>query len=430
MLPRARTWPDAMFEKRGSHSRIAPMNGGDGSIVDLDFTLGAIPSGATFARAGIGTYMSSSGLLVSAGSGVPRFGYDSAGAILGLHMEGQQVNYLCHSEGFLTSTGTNQWVDGGAGPFIRVSTNNTAPDGTATALRVQVDELGNSTCISNLSRTPDADSCGATFSVWLRRVSGSGSIQLTDNNGTNWTTVAVSTTWTRFALPYRATAQQCGVRGVSPFDTFEMWGAQLEDGSGASTYIKTTTAAATRVQDSLIHNDPAYALIDPTRCTILLDLTLTNEHGGRVSGGGSETNNFIGIVSFCKVNSSGYRAELTYNNGLLTSPRLIALLHNASAASITGNALVNRTALARSIIAFSIAGSGVNPTRLASIGGASGTGSTLGSNGPVGSMDHLRINASGYSAGADDYPSYILRRVKVWNEAYTQAQLNALTAAA
>ena len=421
MLARTRSIPEALGP-RGARSRVIGLTGGgDGSTLDVDFTTGSLPSGWSFVRSGNGLYVNASGGLSSAGTNVPRFAFDPTTLQpLGVLMEGQRINYLCHSQTFLTSTGTNQWAD--SADFLRYTSDNTAPDGTATALQASCD-VANATCINSLSRTPNANAIGGTFSIWLRRVSGSGSIQLTDNNGTNWTTVAVTSTWTRFQLPHRTTAQQCGVRIVTGGDAIQMWGAQLEDGSGASSYIATTTGQATRTKDALsLTSLAAMGGFTPTAGTLFVDMAFVSEQGAGYSSGSG----YPSFAQFAQATVGGYRMRFIYNNAWLTTPRLLHIGHNASDAQI-GTALTvgSRTALARVKAAFAWSGSGT-VTRTISTNGATGISGADGT-GPVGSADRLLFNQSGAN-GDDDFPCYTLRRLKYFPRALTQAELNALTA--
>lgn len=418
MLARTRSIPESLGP-RGARSRVIGLTGGgDGSTLDVDFTTGALPSGWSFARTGNGTVRGPTGLLSTVGTDVPRFDYDQATNLCrGLYMEGKRTNYLCGSQTFAAAGGTNQWVD--SADFLRYTANNTAPDGTATALEASCD-VANATCINNLSRTPSANAGCGTFSIWLRRVSGNGSIQLTDNNGTNWTTVTLTSTWTRFQLPHRTTAQQCGVRIVTGGDAIQMWGAQLEDGSGASSYIPTTTVAVSRNQDTL--SLLGLTGFTPGAFTVLFDYLPVNEQAAGVVGGSS----FPGVVNIASGSTSGSRVILLPVWQSLANPRILMVVRNGSGTDIGGFAIVNRTILSSTRAAFSVSGSST-VNRICSVNGATGTGASDGT-GPVGSVDRIYVNNYAAIGNQDDYPCFLLRRLKVWPRAMSQAELNVLTA--
>jgi len=218
---------------------------GDGRTLDLDFTQGVLDSRITFTRASTATFINSSGLVASASNNVPRFDYDpSTLAPRGLLVEGQATNLLNWSEAFATSGGTNNnWGDTN---ITRTSTNNTDPAGGTTALRITA-SAGNGTIISSAAI---GTSAARTFSVWLRRVTGTGNIQYTPTNGATYTTQAITSSWVRYTFTHTAN-HQVGIRIVTSGDAIELWGAQLETGSGASSYTPTGASQGTRAADTV-----------------------------------------------------------------------------------------------------------------------------------------------------------------------------------
>ncbi len=216
---------------------------GDGSTLTLDFTTGVLDSRLTFTRASTtATYINSSGYVTTAGTNVPRFDHDPTTlAPRGLLVEGAATSLLNWSESFATSGGTNNnWAD----TSITRTTGQADPANGTTAIRFTA-SAGNATVISSAAI---GTSAARTFSVWLRRVTGTGNIQYTQNNGTNWTTQAITSTWTRYSFTHTVD-HRVGIRIVTSGDAIEMWGAQLEAGSGASSYIPTGASQATRNAD-------------------------------------------------------------------------------------------------------------------------------------------------------------------------------------
>jgi len=184
------------------------------------------------------------------GRNEPRWEWNAAGTNLdGLLIEGESTNLLNWSQSFATSGGTNNnW----ATTNISRVADNPSPDGSDNADRF-VSTAANATIISTAAVT-SGSAIDRVFSVWLRRHSGSGNIQLTMNNGTTWYTVAISSTWARYNIGASSTSARVGIRIVTSGDQIEAWGAQLEVGTQATSYIPTAANRATRLADQLSVN--------------------------------------------------------------------------------------------------------------------------------------------------------------------------------
>lgn len=219
---------------------------GDGSTLNLDFTtMGALDSRFTFARSTTATYINSSGYVASAAINEARFEFNPTTlAATGLLIEDSATNLLNFSETFATTGGTNNnWADTN---LTRTSTNNTSPRNDATALRLTA-SAANGTIISSAAI---GTSAARTLSVWLRRVTGTGNIQFTLDNGSNYTTQAITAAWVRYTFAVTTANQRVGFRIVTSADAIEIWGAQIEAATYSSSYIPTTTAQVTRAIDT------------------------------------------------------------------------------------------------------------------------------------------------------------------------------------
>jgi hypothetical protein len=213
------------------------------------FPTSYIPTPASFtSRASTATFYDSAGIVQTAASGVARsaaFFPDQNGIFrpAGLLLEAAGTNLLNHSQTFATSGGTqNDWADTN---ITRDGTLRTSPDGTANALRITA-SAANATVISS---SGIGTSAARSLSVFLRRVTGSGAVEYTLDNGSTYTPQAISSSWVRYAFPVTTADQQVGIRLVTSGDAIELWGAQLEAGASATSYIPTTTATVTRAAD-------------------------------------------------------------------------------------------------------------------------------------------------------------------------------------
>lgn len=137
------------------------------------------------------------------------------------------VNLLTFSQEFDNAA----WVKTSAS----VSANSfVAPDSTTGADTITASGA-NGTALQSYT----ASATPYTFSIWLRRLTGSGNVQLTVD-GTTYVTVAVTSDWTRFSttLTPSAGTRSAGIRIVTSADAVYAWGAQLEAGSSPSAYVR------------------------------------------------------------------------------------------------------------------------------------------------------------------------------------------------
>ena len=210
-------------------------------------------------------------VLLTAGGGQPRFDHNpTTSESLGLLIEEQRTNLLLYS----SQLDTNPWTINASTVTI---TSNTviAPDGTLTGDLLK----SNSATNDFIYQIPTlAISTVATFSFYIKNIdavisrvmsrnsvtsmevvinwSGATLTSLTINTATSASFAAVGNGWYRVQVTYTTgeTNQQVriypdsGNTGKSVF----VWGTQLEAASFATSYIATTSAAATRAADSAV----------------------------------------------------------------------------------------------------------------------------------------------------------------------------------
>jgi uncharacterized protein (TIGR02145 family) len=155
--------------------------------------------------------------------------------------EGARTNLLLQSE----TLGTT-WT-----PTTLTVTSNSAvaPSGATTAETLTA-TADNATLLQSITSA----SATRAFSIWLKRKTGTGNIDLTVDNGATWTTKTITSSWARYDIKQAAVTNPIiGLRIVASGDEVYAWGGQLESASFASSYIPTTTASVTRNGDVLTY---------------------------------------------------------------------------------------------------------------------------------------------------------------------------------
>ena len=205
--------------KKGS---TLAFNDEDGNYKPLPFTT---------TRATGATRVNKEGLIEVVENDRPRIDYtDSAkGALL---LEPQRTNLITYSEDF------SQWFQIGTATIT--SNYGVSPDGTQNSSRLQMNA-------SDKIYFTVASSGDISFTVYLKGV---GQIRLRDNTSTGLKDVTLTSEWVRYELNFNATISNFQIEQQTGVSDFEIYGAQVEQGSYASSYIPTQGASATRLADT------------------------------------------------------------------------------------------------------------------------------------------------------------------------------------
>ena len=214
----------------------------------LDFTTASLDSRVTFTRSGnTATVVNSSGFIAPINADLPRFDHDPTTLVCkGLLIEEARTNIALDSNNFSAATWTKAAVT--VTPNAAVS-----PDGTSNASLLTA-----TTADGALFQTMAATTATVyIYSIYLRADTTTSIRLFVDTSGLNTflsTLISVTTSWQRFTFSFTTTGVACKiyVGGGSSFSTPEavyVYGAQLEVGAFATSYIPTTASQVTRTAD-------------------------------------------------------------------------------------------------------------------------------------------------------------------------------------
>jgi hypothetical protein len=258
-------------------------------------------SPVTFTRASTATFTGSDGLIKTAATNEARFTHDpTTGESLGLLVEEARTNLFLQSNGFDTTwTNTNS---------SKTSLSGTAPDGTNTAWELK-DTSDASSAVHALNQTISFISGTAyTVSCWMKagvlteggftfplaaftfnlsvRVSLSTGAVIAVSSGVTATTQQFPNGWWRVSATATATATASASMQVRIMNggvayigtgtgTILIWGAQIEAGAFATSYIPTTTATVTRAADVASITGTAFSsFYNQTEGTVFTDISI------------------------------------------------------------------------------------------------------------------------------------------------------------
>lgn len=220
-----------------------------------------------FARSTVGTYIDRYGILQTAAIDEARF--ESQGLLI----EGASTNQATYSADL-----TNGDWDKTGGGGTSAAKDATGRDGVASSASTLTADGVDGTCLQ-VYTVAEAE---FTYSVALKRKTGTGTVEITIDGGATWVDVTsfLSTTdWYRASVTQTLTNPEFGIRLVTSGDEVEVDTNQIEALPFASSYIATVGSAVTRTADicnvTINRNIPLQA--SPT--TILIDADIIGNRG-------------------------------------------------------------------------------------------------------------------------------------------------------
>jgi len=320
----------------------------DGLALDLQFaadkTLTA-RRGPTpvFTRGSSATFVGSNGLIQSAGNNVARFDHDPVTlACKGLLIEESRTNSILQSGNIAASP----WLNF-AGSTVTANTH-VAPDGTTTATTIVLSGLAQ-------RYQPLAVTAGKyIFSIYARCASGTGNFRLKMTVGiidTFSSDFTVTTSWQRFSFEINPSATTLnfsihnGSDGASR--TIIAWGAQIEAGSFATSYIPTTTGTAARAADvCTITGDAFNSFYNQSEGSLFSDVSSSSGTLVRsVTANGSTAAEQVAIgLDVTRVRAGSVDIGSFYLNAQVLGKRVVAYASGQQAASRLGGVVSSTNA--------------------------------------------------------------------------------------
>jgi hypothetical protein len=217
-------------------------SGGVRAELDIDFVNGRAKNGASMAsiaslltctRASSGYYSNAAGVLTSIGTDTLRYGDQ------GLLVEEGRTNVVLHNRDLTNAAWTKT--------DCTAAKTQTGPDGVVNSASSLTATGANATCLQAITLA----SSDRFQTAYVKRLTGSGTVNMTMDNGSTWTVVTVTAGWTRVSIPTQTLANPTvGFRIVTSGDAIAIDLVDNENsGSFATSPIATTTTSVARAQD-------------------------------------------------------------------------------------------------------------------------------------------------------------------------------------
>ena len=224
-------------------------------VLDLPFattkslaaTKGPTPS---FSRASTGTYFDSNGILQTAAIDVPRFDHfwdGTAWVCRGLRVDGQTTNFCLWNRDLTNAAWTKT--------NITAAKNQTGIDGVANS----ASSISATANLGTVSQNVGTTTARPQF-FYVKRLSGSGTLEYSPDNGATWYAVTVTSSWARATPTPNAWANNTGTivfRIGTSGDSFAIDHVLVADsttGNNIPNPIETTSSAATLSNDICVIN--------------------------------------------------------------------------------------------------------------------------------------------------------------------------------
>jgi hypothetical protein len=192
---------------------------------------------------------------------LPRDYNPTTGAALGVLVEEARTNLCLYSDDFTNAA----WVK----VNVTAAKTATGPDGVTNSASTLTSTLANGTVLQTIISA----SAARITSMFVKRRTGSGTVEVTQNNGVLWTAVTVTANWTRVSVPSATILNPIvGVRIVTSGDAIDVALFDHEVGAFITSPIPTVASQVTRAADQVSILTSAFPY-SATAGTIAYELT-------------------------------------------------------------------------------------------------------------------------------------------------------------
>jgi len=355
------------------------------------------------------------------GNASARFDYDpTALTPRGLLIEGSATNNVTNSDTLPTGT---SWT---ANSVTRTNVSTLTPDGNTTTTTCGISHTGSGS-FRSAAITVSANTA-YTFSFWAKNNGGSVALYRAFNvsgsadivSETSYFSQINSSTWTRIQFTF-TTPVGCTSVYVYPLSQSSgtsnvlVWGAQLEAGNGASSYIPTGASTATRNRDELTLTNLSSIAFSQTSGTAFAHVEVREK----------ATGNFIPYGSFDTSGGGRCWWWLRHNRDASVGTRMLGTVFNSGGSTAITTSNYQYNSGNGGLVKFATSLDTATSSVVYVIGGTSPQ-TTTASAFTLATAAQWSVNVNS-DVGATDLGSLWMRSFKYWPTNLPNATLQSLT---
>ncbi len=222
-----------------------PLNDAGSGIANITPAVALGSPTPTFTRATPAWTINSAGIHVQVASGQPRSYYRPDTLVYQGYLSEWASTNICLWSNDMTNA---VW----AKTNMTTAFTSVAPDNSANSASRCTATAANATCLQTITST----STQKPFSLWVKRITGTGNFEVTAGNGV-YVVVPTTANWTKVEAAQTQLNPVVGFRIATSGDAFDIWCCQEESNTSNPNFstspIPTTTAPVTRNEDILTY---------------------------------------------------------------------------------------------------------------------------------------------------------------------------------